>query len=448
MIARRLTFLIFGLWCLFASSGALAQTNEDGAAAKPDRMVVLNIPGGGGTEALLSEVSKIDGVSIKRQKWFVQTIRDQGKDPRGIMGNQERLAGVMEAADIDYVLFLKPDGDQFTANLVQKEDAEPILELAVKRTDSGMPESEAEKIRERIASQFEPTGLKEPSFESTEPSTEEVSETEREKPEGQGSEETTGEASTDDEETNKKTATGGIWFWVSGRGRLFKRDFTVAGSQNAVLAYNSRYYPGFEVDLELYPLRPTASSLDAVGLFLDFNQGFESLTVPDEQGNRTSVSITQTEIEGGPILGLGDALSKSKERLASRLRFKTTVRYSNYSVGKNDKLPSTSLTSVILGGMVSHPVLFDGLAAEARLEILPVAFFGNGGALFGASSFTQGFATRIGLMFALSPAIRIVSGYRFRLHHSKFTGRGASAFQDSEAFELVQGVDLGIQYGH
>ena len=95
-------------------------------------------------------------------------------------------------------------------------------------------------------------------------------------------------------------------------------------------------------------------------------------------------------------------------------------------VGPNDQLPSTSMTALMVGGRMTEPILGGRLAAQARLEVIPVAFFRQGGALFGKTSYTNGFATRFGLLYAVSDHVGLVGGYRFRLHHSRFRGRGAA----------------------
>ena len=427
LVASAIVLLV--LWGPAPADAQGAPSSSQGET--PKRLVILNIPGGG-TDRLRSSLDELKAFEFKGQGWFIKQIRSRAIKPKGIMSRHEDLAWLMTQAKMDYILYLVPtDESIYKVNLVEQSTGKPALQTTADRTDEGLSQAGARLIAREIEDYLAP--------EEPEPKADEQADSKPADPEK------VVEQAEEDTEQKRQQARR-HWLWASGRFRLFKRDLTVAGSNNAVLSYASKYYPGFELDVEFYPLGPSNPEWATFGLLVDFNQGFESVEDEDNAGEIESISISQTPIEGGPIFRLENPFKRDGSLLRPRIRFKFAVRHTAYAVDKNDRLPSTSMTSIIAGALLSQPVLFDGFAAEAELEITPVAFFGRGGGLFGTSSLSHAFATRIGVKYAFSEAIRAVGGYRFRLNHSKFQGTGSSDFVDSEAFELVQGIDVGIQY--
>lgn len=397
-------------------------------------LVVLNVPKGG-TDALVSEFRSTGKFAVEGQGWFIEQIRQLGMSPRGIMSNSDNLGRVMRTSGIDYILYLVPDGDNYEARLVTDSSGSPAFTTQASMSDAGLSAGAARGMREEIvaylASQRQPS---QPT--TTQQQTEEQSE--------EQTQEEDGEEKTEEKKKEAKGDGASNILWATGRFRLIKRDLTVAGANNSVVIYASTFYPGLEIDAEVYPLGLADPSLRAVGLMVDFIQGFESIPFQDAEGNQTNLSVSQTEFEVGPIFRL--LPPDPGATIRRRVRVKTSVRYSSYGITPNPKLPSTNQTAVILGARLTQPLLSDSFALEADLELIPIAFFGKGGDLFGESSTTHGFTTRLGAMYAFTDALRAVAGYRFRLHHTRFVGRGASNFIDSEGFELVQGIDVGLQY--
>jgi hypothetical protein len=427
LVASALVLLL--LWGPAPAGAQQGPSSSD--QQSPKRLVILNVPGGG-TEHLRASLAQLKTFEFKGQGWFVKQIRSRAIKPKGIMSRSEDLAWLMTQAEMDYILYLAPaDESTYTVNLVEQSTGKPGLQTTVDRTKDGLSKAGARLIGQEVEDYLAP--------DEPEPTPEQKADSEPAEPD-----EVVEQAEEDTEK--KREQARRHWLWASGRFRLFKRDLTVAGSNNAVLSYASKYYPGFELDVEFYPLGPSNPDWATFGLLVDFNQGFESVNIESNGGDVQKINISQTSIEGGPIFRLENPFKRDGSLLRPRIRFKVAVRHTAYAVDKNDRLPSTSMTSLIAGALLSQPVLFDGFAAEAELEITPVAFFGRGGGLFGTSSLSHAFATRVGVKYAFTRAVRIVGGYRFRLNHSKFQGTGSSDFVDSEAFELVQGIDVGIQY--
>ena len=430
---------------------ARAQSDAEASAEGPPRVVILNVPGGG-TDLLVSQLTSIETIDLKEQDWFVAEIRKHELEPKGIMSNREALSTLMRKSTIDYLVFLQPDETSYTATLLEGPEAESVLEFDVERTDGSLSEEGAKTIGDQYSEFFAP-----------EPPTEDGDQTEGvelpEKTTGGGEEaeetETSGDqneqASTETEaDASSEGSSAPVALWTSGRGRMFRRNFNAAGADNTILSYASRYYPGFEVDARLFPFGGIGEAFAPVGIYVDYNHGFETITVPpaEEGGSPQGVSLSHIEAEAGLLSHAGGELPATRSGALSRFQLKLTARQSWFIVEANDKLPSTSMTSLIVGGLLTEPIIGDRLAAQARLEVIPVALFSKGGELFGETSYSNGFGTRLGLLYALSDRVSLVGGYRFRLHHSNFQGQGASGFRNAEVFELVQGIDVGIQYGH
>jgi len=429
------------------------------AEAEPDaesdpRLVVLNVPGGG-TDSLRSQLVSIEGIALETQEWFVDAIKRHDLSPNGIMTDRERLRTVMQKSDIDYLLYLEPDEDHYTAKLLEGPEVAAVVELEVERVDGGLPSSGAETVCEQMTAFFSSEDVG--GTVMIEDSTGETSEDE----ETSGGEETSeGEAGSGDGAAAARSGTesesreaghldGPVVWWATARGRLFRRNFTVAGVGNALLTYTSGFYPGFELEVEVFPVAGAESLSAPLGIYATYNHGFETLPgSPGGEGTPTgAISATHLESEVGLAARLGGRLPAGPLGSISRLRLSVGGHLAWFVVEANDQLPTTSTVSAALGGRLTEQLVGDRLAVRAGLKLFPFTTFLKGGGLFGDSSYTNGFAARLGLLYAISDHVGLVGGYRFRLHHSRFRGQGASGFRNAEAFELVQGIDVGIQYG-
>jgi hypothetical protein len=430
---KRLTRVLIAaaLVCLWtALPGHLQASEPDSSSTEQRRVVVLNVPGGG-TERLVDGLAELDHTELERQKWFISELRRHGLSPKGIMTEHDDLQSLMRRSSVDFILFLRPNGDQYQTKLLEGPEASAVLSLEIERTDDGLSETGASRIAETIREHFAAMNREKAPARAT-------------------AGRNTPNQSRDpaDPATQADHSSNPLRIWSTARGRLFYRSFTATGAGNAVLRYNSGAYPGLELDIEAFPFGDLISPLAPIGVYIDFRQGFDSVRVSASGGRGQRLSLSHLELEGGVLGQLGGPPSTDRRHPQSRFRLKATTRHSRFIVDANEALPSISTTSVVLGGLLTEPILVDNLAAQAELELVPVAFFHAGADLFGRNGYTNGFSTRLGLIYSLPMGLRALAGYRFRLRHTRFTGPGASAFRNSEVFELVQGIDVGIQYAY
>ncbi|MFB6263920.1 MAG: hypothetical protein ABEL76_09905 [Bradymonadaceae bacterium] len=407
----------------------------------PKRFVVLNPPGGGGAH-LREEISKIDKFTLKGQKWFLEQVDQRALDAKGLMNRPEDLTWLMDKARIAYVLYAVPEEHRYEVRLVSDDSGEVVFKTVVDRPKGKLTRPGARLVRYEVVSHL---GLRDAPDDQQKAATDQSTADQQ----GPSPEELKKRAA----RSNRKTAqlAKRNWLWASAKFRLFKRDLTFAGTRSqrkGVLTYRSFFYPGFELTAEAYPLGISNPDAASTGFFFEFDQGFDGGTLPVGDGETKKVSIKHTSFQVGPIFRLGDIFEKPTDELRRRIRFGTFLRYEVYATPSEVTLPTLSLTSLVAGGMITQPVLDENFAIEGRLNIAPVAFFGKGSDRFGQTSGTLGFGSRLGVLYAIKEAYRVTLGYRFRLNHSRFTGRGRNDFAGSEGFELVQGLDLGLQYSY
>ena len=53
----------------------------------------------------------------------------------------------------------------------------------------------------------------------------------------------------------------------------------------------------------------------------------------------------------------------------------------------------------------------------------------------------------LGAQYAAMDTLDVFAGYTFQVMRSSFTGVGLANFVDASAFELLQGLQLGVSYG-
>lgn len=424
------------LWSLLvACLVVLAWMPRAQAQSDEARLVVLDVPGGG-TERLTEALGTIEGVELYDQAWFIEQLQERGFKASGIMNRPKDLHWVMKGASIDYVIFLKPEGeDTYAANVVEEKTGEPALTFSIDRTDKGLSEAGAELARREIADFL---GKAEP-----EAAIARVDE-EVDEPEPVDPNEIRRQAAQRDKEILERLSKD--WLWARAKFRMLRRDLSVADANRHVLAHESPMYPGLEAMVEAYPLGSVDPEYAPAGFYLSYTHGFDSVAVTNAEGEDQTISITHLEIEGGSIYRIDSPLGRQSSAINARVRIKAGVRYVADLPDDNPVLPETSNTQLVFGGMLNYPAIFDRFAVQGQLEFIPLAFWGGGQAEFGESSFTYGFAARLGALYAWTDHFGLEFGYGFRVLRTTFEGSGASEFEDAQAFELVQGLDVGVLY--
>jgi hypothetical protein len=406
------------------------------AQSKPTKVVVLNVPGGG-SEKLSKAIAEIDDVEIEGQTWFLEQIQGRGFKPKGIMKRPDDIKWLMKGAEINYILFLAGDSDTaYTARVVGPETGGVVHTFPVDRTPDGISDAGARMVQQEFSSFL-------------------VEQREPEEPVKKQPEIAQLDEEDDDPNAVKKQAAASDqaakdafskdWLIASVRGNAIRRDLHVAGANEAVLSYTSVFYPGFSIDLEMFPIGQSNPDYAAVGFYANYTQGFDSVNVLDDEGEESPVAIGHLELEGGVLYQLGDALALKTSNDA-RFHLSIGLRHASYSAADNPSLPSVSHTAFVLGTQVTRQAFSEKFMIRAGASVSPIGGYGTGATLFGESSHTYGFGGNIGGMLQASEDIGITLGYEFGLQRTVFTGEGEAQFIDANAFELVQGVTGGLFY--
>ncbi len=242
------------------------------------------------------------------------------------------------------------------------------------------------------------------------------------------------------------------WLWVGAYGRVNNKNLSVAAPE-AVFVYNSGVFGGYELDVQAYPFGQSDPDLVSAGTYLNFRHGFYSLGLVQEGEDgeeATSISVTDLALEGGAMYRLDSPVDGSNRQL----RFKLGGRYERFSVDENPVIPTTSMVSVVLGTRVALPMGVDELAVTAGVDIMPLGFFGAGSELFGASSFSFGFGSELGVTYEVLDNGFLSAGYEFGMMRTDFSEAGEPVgeegdelvFVDSDAFDLKHGLRVGVVY--
>lgn len=420
---------------LVLTLGVTLTPTEAGAQSDAYRLVLLNVPGGG-TDKLTEGLKGIAGVEVMDQDWFIQEVKSRGITPRKILRRPKDLRWVIEGAEIDYIMYLKQDGDEkYIANYIGKEGTVD-KEVPVDRTSDGLTESGVKIIVDETRTLLG----------AVQPETKAAVATVDEEP----AEETLSPnevlAKQKAEQDARAERLSRDWLFASLSGRFLKRDLSLSGANGAVLNYHSQFYPGFSAEVEAYPFGSDPDAAGA-GVYADFLMGFASVKAPVQDPNTIEdVSISHIEVEGGPTYRLVSPIGQEGGATMIKARVKVALRYASFGAEANRSLPSTSMISVVVGAAVSYPVFTPGFAIQGEFEVVPLGFWGTSQSLFGESSSTYGFGSGIGGIYAFSPSLGLKFGYKFRLDRTAFSGNGELDFVDTEAFELVQGAHLGVFY--
>lgn len=389
------------------------------------RVVVLNIPGGG-SDDLVARVDAIEGVEALDQSWFVKEVKTRSIKTKGLMRRAKDLKWVMKGGKVDRIVYVEEEGGRYKVNFIGP-DGEIRREFAHDMESGGLSESAGNTITAELRDDL---GLVEtPQVLVVAPA-----ETKEVDPVVEPTKDPS-------DETLKIRGSEGLFFEVAGR--LLKRDLGVNGSNGAVLTYPSQFYPGGSLKF---------------GYFLDGGGTSSTGVVVGLLGGMASVAAAADPgqpVESKPLLHLEGELMVDHRilmatpergaREAVKFDLQGGVRYVSYSVDQG-ALPSTSTIAVVLGASVAAQALTDDLVLRAKFQISPFGTWIGGGDNYGESSYVYGFGGGIGGVYALSSSLGFMFGWDVRMERTSFSGNGTQDYIDAEAFELVQGLVLGLVY--
>jgi hypothetical protein len=412
---------IFCIVSLFLVSPSFA---ADGDPAF--RVVVLNIPGGG-SDDLVARVDAIEGVEALDQSWFVKEVKTRSIKTKGLMRRAKDLKWVMNGGKVDRIVYVEEEGGRYKVNFIGL-DGEIRREFAHDMESGGLSESAGSTI---VAELRDDLGLVET------PQVLVVAPTETAEVDPVGEQ----PAETSASEASKTRGAEGLFFEVAGR--LLKRDLGVNGSNGAVLTYPSQFYPGGSLKFG-YFLDGGATS--STGVVVGLLGGMASVAAAADPGQPVE-SKSLLHVEGELMVDhrILMATPERGAREAVKFDLQGGVRYVSYSVDQG-ALPSTSTLAVVLGASVAAQALTADLVLRASFQISPFGTWIGGGDNYGESSYVYGFGGGIGGVYAISSSLGFMFGWDVRMERTSFSGNGTQDYVDAEAFELVQGLVLGLVY--
>ncbi len=408
---------------------------------KPVRIVVLDVPEGG-TERLFSELQSIDNLDVRDFTWFMSQVKGRGFRADTILDKPSDLRWVMSGSDINFMLrvVLNEEENGYIAHFIEAESGTPRRSVPVDLSESGLSAAGAAFLKletERITGAVS-VGNKSDKAEGVALLDEEV------------------EISADDPEVVRAQAAGAKkavldrlkrdWLWLRGGFRLIGKDVLVASSSKTYL-YASGMMPGLELDVEAYPLSLSNPDMASAGMYLNYYHGFETIEIPLVNGDILTLPINHFGIEGGAIYRMDSPLEGKTSLTSKQVRLKLGARYTALAVGENEEIPSSSVVSIVLGARLVFPAGMPGLAIWVNADLVPVAFAGSQAQLYGQASHSYGFGTELGLLYEFYPGLGAAVGYGFQAIRTGYTGEGIlDGFEDSLAFELVQGMRISLVY--
>jgi len=411
---------IFCIMSLFLVSPAFA-----GEGDPAFRVVVLNIPGGGSSD-LVARVDAIEGVEALDQPWFVKEVKTRSIKTKGLMRRPKDLKWVMKGGKVDRIIYVEEEGGRYKVNLIGP-DGEIRREFAHDMEPGGLSESAgntiAAELRDDLGLVETPQVLVVTPAETAE--ADPVVEAPKVSP----------------DETPKMRGSEGLFFEVGGR--LLKRDLGVNGSNGAVLTYPSQFYPGGSLKLGYFF---DGGGTSSTGVVVGLVGGMASVAAAADPG-QTVESKPLLHLEGELLVDQRILMATPERGAREAVKFDLQggVRYVSYSVDQG-ALPSTSTLAVVLGASVSAQALTDDLVLNAKFQISPFGTWIGGGENYGESSYVYGFGGGVGGVYAVSSSLGFMFGWDVRMERTSFSGNGTQDYIDAEAFELVQGLVLGLVY--
>jgi hypothetical protein len=418
------------------------------------RIVLLDVRAGG-TDAVVDALGGIEFVRIERQAWFLEQVKSRGFKIGGIMRRANDLKWVMSGASVNYIVYFKGAAAETPAYdvVVIGTEGAAVLTFQVPKTDAGIDAAGATMIAKRIES-FLPK-LKQPEKVIVAPPTDStkngpVEEKTSSVVDKALAEKEIKKASTDKELASKRNAdvsaeaeqeieakqgTGFLRLGVVGK--YMQREFGFASQTRAVLAYRSKFFPGYGVDVELFPLEDSG-----LGFWGGIEQGFDSFTLMKvgggEDGERKEVAGTHLAAWGG--------LSHRSVTNRSEFSLRLGGRFDSENLDENDSLPSMGFVSLTFGGDFIQEFLPDIVDGRVGFDFVPYGKMLEGEDLFGTSSYLYGMSGSAGVMIHMSETLLGRADVEFGMRRILFEGAG-SRFEDVESFHFLRSVSVGLVYG-
>lgn len=460
-------------WAAVMLLASVATAQGRGDDDEATRVTLTEIPGGG-TARLIMELRDISGLDVRDADWFANQVRGRAFRIDGIAERSSDMMWVMRGGSIAVVIHLvEYDAEEYRVQFITAESGTPEHQFPIDRSEEGLNRTGARMIRAELE-RFLGIGGAPVAQQAPQPQESQPAEVQAETPQaepGSGQQaQPQPQAETpraraevapveeeldpaDPEAMRRRAAAeeqalldalSRNWLWVRGYGRMFRKDFMVAG-ESAIFSYKSASFPGFELDVEAFPFGRTNPEMVAAGFYVNYSHGFDGLNIvtEDETGvSEQTVSLQSMVLEGGAIYRLDSPLDNSNRQL----RFKLGARYDSFSATENPILPSTSVISLVVGTRLVLPVIVEEFAVTAGVDVAPVSVFRNGAEVFGTDSFSYGFGTELGFVYEFMDNLFMSGSYGFRITRSDFTGQGESEFAESDAFDMNQGLKVGVVY--
>lgn len=456
-------------WAAVMLLASVATAQGRGDDEEATRVTLTEVPGGG-TARLIMELRDIGGIDVRDADWFANQVRGRAFRIEGITDRSSDMMWVMRGGSIAVVIHLvEYDAQEYRVQFITAESGTPEHQFPIDRGEEGLNRTGARMIRAELerflgiggapVAQPAPQQTQQPSEPVAQPAETQPGERAQTPP----TESAPAQAEvapieddldpSDPEAMRRRAAAeeqalldvlSRNWLWVRGYGRMFRKDFMVAG-ESAIFSYKSASFPGFELDVEAFPFGRTNPEMVAAGIYVNYSHGFDGLNIvtEDETGvSEQAVSLQSMVIEGGAIYRLDSPLDNSNRQL----RFKLGARYDGFSATENPILPSTSVISLVVGTRLVLPVIVEEFAVTAGVDVAPVSVFSKGGEVFGTDSFSYGFGTELGFVYEFLDNLFMSASYGFRITRSDFTGQGESEFAESDAFDMNQGLKVGVVY--
>ena len=423
LVTRGLYALLLAL-TLLGLHAQPAQAQEE-PPVEPLRLVVMTIPGKG-TKLLAQTLATLPSVELYPEAWFFEQVKKRAYSTRTILSKPNDLRWVMGGAKIDLVidfakkrrsntlkvmLYKAPEGTLARSFELELDPAEGLLQEHADQITAAAEDLLAERIAQ-LTPAPPPTLVQTPPQETT-PTPED---------------ELTTQLPQDPLPERTRAAS---WLWVSGHGRLIRRDLSVSSRNGVVLNYKSVFYPGYELMVDAIP----APGLP-LGLYGAFTHGFDRVVFTDDAGQEQRLPLTHLQVEAG--------LGYARQDADLTLRARVGARWSSFGLDANPVLPSTSQTSILLQGVLEYTLSI--VTLQAQLELVPLSFWGAGADQFGQSPSAYGLGGGLGVLLRATPQLSVPVTYGFHLLNSSFEGQGAARFEEARAFDLAQGLRLGIRY--
>lgn len=434
-------------------SGSSAFADDDDLL----RVVVVDIPDGD-NRIVADELSHIEGLELMPYDDFIDEVQSRAFNPDTILDNSSDLSWVMDGSNIGLIINFEVEDDQaYRVDFITEEDASSehdfladrnaegavvrggaaIIRLELEQFLGERPQIVAEALAQADPAQQDDVDDDDDDADAVDP--------------GSLDPEAMRQAAAEDEEAMREMLSRD-WLWLRAHGRLFQKDFSAA-AREAVYTHKSGGFPGYELEVEAFPLGMNNPDMADTGFYASLNHGLYGLTIVDETGDEPEeqdASVNNLTLEAGAVYRLDSPLDQDNRQL----RFRIGGRYEAFSVEDNPEVPSTAVASLVLGTRLVLPLLTDELALTAGADIAPLAFFTTGEELFGEQSFSYGFGAELGAIYEVMDGGFLSGGYTFRMMRSDFDGAGEPfgheahpvSFEDSEVFDLNQGLRLGFIY--